>query len=190
MSSKALFLDRDGTINYDPGYLGDPEKVKLIEGAGEALARLQQGYNYRLIVVSNQSGVARGMISTADVEAVNKRIASLLKADGAEIDRFYYCPHHPDYSSAEESICRKPSPAMILQAVQDYDIDVEQSFMIGDSDKDVLCGMNAGVKTVLVLTGNGREAFSVLHKQNKLPNFVAENLVDASKAIEKEFYGA
>ena len=115
MPQYAVFLDRDGTINEDPGYLGDPAKVKLFPGTGEALSLLKSKLNFKLIVVSNQSGIARGLISEKEVDAVNSRINELLKAENTAIDAFYYCPHHPDFSSREAAECRKPSPAMILK---------------------------------------------------------------------------
>ncbi len=189
MSQYAVFLDRDGTLNEDPGYLGDPARVKLFPGTGKALSSLKSKLNLKLIVVSNQSGIARGLISEKEVDAVNSRINELLKEDNAAIDAFYYCPHHPDFSSRKEVECRKPSPTMIFQASRDYNIELDGSYFIGDTPADILCGINAGLKTVLVKTGYGTESISILQKQNIFPSFVAENIPDACKYIFEDFTG-
>jgi len=189
MAQNAVFLDRDGTINEDPGYLGDPAKVKLFPNAGKALALLKNILHFKLIVISNQSGIARGLISEKDVEEVNARINELLKPDNVLIDAFYYCPYHPDFNSKEETECRKPSPALIYKASGDLNIELNGSYFVGDGPDDILCGKNAGLKTVLVKTGYGVESFSILQKQNIFPSFVAENIYDASKFIYEDFTG-
>jgi D-glycero-D-manno-heptose 1,7-bisphosphate phosphatase len=189
MSSVAVFLDRDGTINEDPGYLGDPEKVKLYPGTGQALSMLKSILHFKIIVVSNQSGIARGFISEEDVDAVNARINELLKRDNVSIDAFYYCPHHPEFSSKQETECRKPSPLMIYKASKDLNINLEKSYMVGDTSADILCGKNAGLKTILVKTGYGKESISILQNQNIFPSFVAENISDACKFIYEDFTG-
>lgn len=186
---KAIFLDRDGTINEDPGYLGDPEKVKLFPGTGKALSLLKNKLNFKLVVISNQSGIARGLISETNVQAVNTKINDLLKPDNAEIDAFYYCPFHPDFSTKEEIECRKPSPVLIFRASRDLNLELNGSYFIGDTPADILCGLNAGLKTVLVKTGYGTESFSILQKQNIFPSFVAENISDACNIIYKDITG-
>ncbi len=190
MRHYAVFLDRDGTLNEDPGYLGDPGKVNLFPGTGKALSLLKNQLNFKLIVISNQSGVARGLLTVEDVKSVNRKINDLLAADGVAIDAFYYCPYHPDFSSPEKCGCRKPSPEMVLQAAEENDIDLEKSYFVGDAVSDIECGANAGLKTVLVKTGYGEESFSVLQKQNKFPTFVASNILEVSKIIQKDFNGA
>ncbi len=189
MPQYAVFLDRDGTLNEDPGYLGDPAQVKLFPGTGEALSLLKSKLNFKLIVVSNQSGIARGLISEKEVDAVNSRINELLKAENTAIDAFYYCPHHPDFSSREAAECRKPSPAMIFKASKDHNIELNGSYFVGDTPSDILCGQNAGLKTVLVKTGYGTESISILQKQNIFPSFVAENIPSACKFIFEDFTG-
>lgn len=189
MVQHAVFLDRDGTINEDPGYLGNPEEVKLFPGTGSALALLKNSLNFKLIVISNQSGIARGIISEKDVDAVNSKINELLKPDNVSIDAFYYCPHHPDFSSTEETECRKPSPLLIYKASKDFNIDLNSSYFIGDTPADILCGINAGLKTVLVKTGYGMDSISILQKQNIFPSFVAENISDACNFIFEDFTG-
>ncbi len=189
MPQYAVFLDRDGTLNEDPGYLGDPAQVKLFPGTSKALSLLKSKLDFKLIVISNQSGIARGLISEKEVDAVNSRINELLEKDNAVIDAFYYCPHHPDFSSRQEVECRKPSPSMIFQASRDHNIELHGSYFIGDTSADILCGINAGLKTVLVKTGYGTVSISILQKQNIFPSFVAENITDACKYIIEDFTG-
>jgi D,D-heptose 1,7-bisphosphate phosphatase len=186
MAIFAVFFDRDGTLNEDPGYLGDPDLVKLLPGTGEALSLLKNELGFKLIVVSNQSGISRGLLSKEMVDAVNNRINLLLGAHNVSIDAFYYCPYHPDFSTPEQVNCRKPSPEMIFQAERDFNINLEGSYFVGDSVSDIQCGINAGLKTILVKTGNGEESFSVLKKQNKFPTFVAQNIIEVSSIIKND----
>jgi D,D-heptose 1,7-bisphosphate phosphatase len=190
MSNRAVFLDRDGTLNEDSGYLGDPGKVKLLPFVGEILSRLKNEFNYFLFVISNQSGIARGLISAKQVDQVNEKINILLKEFNVSIDKFYYCPFHPDFSTAEECSCRKPATEMVEKAVEEFEIDLSKSFFIGDSAADIECGMSAGVKTILVKTGYGKETLYMLQKENKIPNFVAENFFDVGNFIITDFNGA
>ena len=185
MSNRAIFLDRDGTINEDPGYISDPSDVILIPRAAEALAALKKK-GFKLIVVSNQSGIARGIMSREDVEKVNKRINELLLKNNVSIDAFYFCHAHPDFSTPEECECRKPSPYLVLKAAQDYGIELNKSYFIGDTVADIECGKNAGLRTILVKTGKGAESLSILQKDNNFPSFVAENLFNACEFIIKE----
>jgi histidinol-phosphate phosphatase family protein len=189
MAFVGVFLDRDGTLNEDPGYLGDPEKVTLFPETGKALYKLKTKLNAKLIVISNQSGLVRGLLKTADVEAVNIRINELLRDDRVTIDAFYYCPYHPDYNTPEECECRKPSPKLVYEAANKFKIDLNSSFFIGDSVADIHCGMNAGLKTILVKTGYGLESISLLKKENNFPTFVANNLMDACNFILNDFNG-
>jgi len=182
MPNPAVFLDRDGTLNQDPGYISDPEKVVLYPDTGEALALLKK-YGLLLIVISNQSGIARGLLTSNEVEAVNEKINLLLSEFKVKIDAFYYCPAHPDYSTEEECECRKPSPKLLFEAAKEFNIDLQNSYFIGDTVTDIQCGKNAGVTTILVKTGKGEESFSILQKDNNFPTFVAENLLNACKFI-------
>lgn len=189
MQNYAVFLDRDGTINEDTGYLGDPSIVKLFPGTAKALAELKSKLNLKLIVISNQSGIARGLITEQMVNEVNDKINELLSAENAEIDKFYFCPYHPDYSTEEECECRKPSPKLVFEAVKEFQIDLSKSYFVGDTVADIECGFNAGLKTILVKTGYGAESISILEKQNKIPTFVAENIVQACNFIINDFTG-
>jgi D,D-heptose 1,7-bisphosphate phosphatase len=152
--NRAVFLDRDNTIIHNDGDLGDPEKVRLIQGAATAIASLC-GLGYKIVVITNQGGVARGAYSEDDVLLVHERIAGLVKdsANGARIDRFYYCPFHPDAVLEEyrgEHPSRKPNPGMILEAAGDLNLDLAQSWTIGDQMRDVQAGAAAGTRTILL----------------------------------------
>ena len=131
MNNHTIFLDRDGTLNFDPGYLGDPELVELLPGVADGLSRLKNEFNFKLIVVSNQSGITRGLIIDEDVKAVNGRINEKLDLHNAAIDAFYYCPFHPDFDPIEKCDCRKPSPKMVFKATEDFSIDLKKSYFVG-----------------------------------------------------------
>lgn len=155
--NKAVFLDRDGTINVEVGYLSDPDELELIPGAAEAVARLNDA-GFIVVVVTNQSGVARGYFTEEDVAAVNRRMVDVLRPEGARIDEIYYCPHHPEFGSDEyrkDCECRKPNTGMVERAVEDLDIDVSRSYVVGDHVGDVLLGINAGARSIHVLSGHG-----------------------------------
>jgi len=183
MSKRAIFLDRDDTINYDPGYLNDPEQVKLYPGVGEGIAKLKNDYGFLIIVISNQSGITRGLISLEQVKAVNDRINILLKDFGAEIDDFFFCPYHPDFDDEDKTKCRKPSPNMVLDAAKKYDIDLSSSYFIGDQPKDVECGNRAGVKSVIITNKISKEKIFYLKSPEKTPNFVACDFLNACDFI-------
>ncbi len=186
MKFPAIFLDRDGTINHDPGYIGNPDIVELLAGAGEAIALLKNQLGFMLIVISNQSGISRGIMTEEDVVLVNERLNELLSPYGATIDHFYFCPFHPEFSPAEKCGCRKPSPELVLKAAEAHSVDMSKSYFVGDTANDIRCGKRAGLKTILVKTGYGTE-----HEKNHLtiddtPNFIAENLLEAAKFIQSD----
>jgi D-glycero-D-manno-heptose 1,7-bisphosphate phosphatase len=189
MPNFAIFLDRDGTLNEDPGYLGDSQVLSLYPDTGKALAFLKNKLNFKLIVISNQSGIARGLITKEKVDAVNAKVNELLLKENVQIDAFYYCPYHPDFSSEEECACRKPSPELVLRSAAEFNIDLSKSYFIGDAVSDIECGFNANLKTILVKTGYGKDSFPILQKLNKMPSFVAENILDACNFINKDFTG-
>ena len=145
MANKAIFLDRDGTIIEDPGYLNSPEQVKLLDGAAEALCQLKQ-MGYKLVIISNQSGVARGIVTEKVLEDIHKKLRQSLAGQRATIDAIYYCPFHPDgvlKKYRKESVMRKPNPGMLLKAAEDMDIDLAESWMIGNSGSDVQAAISA-----------------------------------------------
>ena len=189
MGNFAVFFDRDGTLNEDPGYIGDPDSLKLYPDTGKALADLKNKLNFKLIVISNQSGIARGILTDYMVKSVNEKMNELLSVDNVSIDAFYYCPYHPDFSEEKDCSCRKPSPEMVFKAAEELNIDLEHSFFVGDSVSDIECGKNAGLKTILVKTGYGEESLSILQKQNNFPTFVAQNILDVYNIIQEDFSG-
>ena len=154
MANRAVFLDRDGTIVEDPGFLHEPDKVKLLAGAAEAIRRLNEA-GYRVIVVTNQSGIARGRYTVADYEAVQRRLSELLAAQGggAHLDGAYFCPHHPLLSGPCE--CRKPGVKLFREAQAAFDIDFSQSWWVGDRLSDVQPARVLGGAGILVATGEG-----------------------------------
>jgi D-glycero-D-manno-heptose 1,7-bisphosphate phosphatase len=156
----AVFLDRDGTINEEVGYLDRIEKLRLIPGAAEAI-RLINESGMKAIVVTNQSGVARGILAESFVAEIHARLRKMLRAEGAFLDGVYYCPHHPseglgDYLRTCD--CRKPAPGLLLRAAEELQLDLTRSYMVGDTLKDIEAGTRAGVKGILVRTGYGKEA--------------------------------
>jgi histidinol-phosphate phosphatase family protein len=141
--SPAVFLDRDGTVIHDTDYPRDPADVTLIPGAAEALDELARA-GYRPVIVSNQSGIGRGLVTEAEAAAVHERFLGLLSSLGVRIAGSYFCPHAPD----EGCGCRKPSPELLLRAAEELDLDLSRSVMVGDKDSDVEAGRRAGCKAV------------------------------------------
>ncbi len=176
---RALFLDRDGTINIDYHYIRDPELVDLFPGAAAAIKRANDA-GWFVGVVTNQSGVGRGLIKSGELEAVHARLAEKLAAVGARIDSYEICVHAP----SEDCECRKPLPKLIMDAAAREGLDLARSVMVGDRLTDVAAGRGAGCKSVLVRTGNGREEELLLRLAKETPgleqpDFVAEDLVEA-----------
>jgi D-glycero-D-manno-heptose 1,7-bisphosphate phosphatase len=175
MAERAIFLDRDGTIITEQDFLSDPEKIELYPDAVSALrTALEKGY--RLFVVSNQSGIARGLMTEDDVQAVNNRLIEILKAANIELDGIYYCPHHPDITGPCD--CRKPGRGMVDQALKAHDIDLARSWVIGDTKGDMELAFNIGAGSVLVTTGYGagqRELFT----DGRQPDHVASGIKEA-----------
>lgn len=159
--NRALFLDRDGTIIEDREYMRDPALVRLLPGAADALSKLARE-GWKLIVISNQSGVGRDLIAPDEMRAVQTRFEKLMQAASAPIDASYFCLHAPE----DGCPCRKPSPLLVEQAAREHAIDLAESFMIGDREADIQCGRNAGCSTIWLRN----TTFSVA---DDLPDFVA-----------------
>ena len=173
--TRAALLDRDGTINVEREYLSDPAGVELLPNAIAGLRRLRaQGFG--LIVISNQAGVGRGYFTMADVNAVNARLAALLREAGVTLDGIYVCPHKPDDGCA----CRKPAPGLIQQAAREHGFDPRDCVMIGDKAIDIETGRQVGARTVLVRTGYGR-AFEA--RGDVRADHVADDLLDAANIL-------
>ena len=179
--NKAVFLDRDGTIIEDVGYLSSPEQIKFIPGSVASIRSLNQA-GFKVIVISNQSGVARGHFGEDMLQTIDKIVHRGLLHGGAHLDAHYYCPHHPQhgvYPYKQECDCRKPNTGLIKKAIEKFDIEASSSFMIGDKATDIELGKRAGVKTVLVQTGYGKTEV----KQAKDPDKVAADLSEAIKWV-------
>lgn len=153
---KAIFLDRDGTINEYVGFLRDINDFRLIEGASDAIKMINQS-GYLAIVVTNQPVIARGEVTVSQLDEIHNKMETLLGADGAYVDAIYYCPHHPHKGYAGEipelkidCDCRKPKAGMLFQAAKDFNIDLSASWMVGDGENDLLCGRNGGCKTAII----------------------------------------
>lgn len=177
---RAVFLDRDGTINIEKEYLYRKEDFEFIPGVPEAIRLLNEA-GILVVVVTNQSGVARGYYTEDDVEHLHRHIARKLEEAGARVDAWLYCPHHPSGrgSYSLPCDCRKPMPGMLRQAARRYDIDLENSIMIGDKLADVEAGLAAGCRTILVRTGYGAE-----EEQHIGPDTtVCDDLLSAVKSL-------
>lgn len=156
MKDKAVFFDRDGVLNEDVAYLYKIEDLRWVEGAREAVCYLTR-LGYKIFIVTNQSGIARGFYTVDEMQKLHEYMQREITAAGGKIEKIYYCPHHPEGSVAEYTCvcdCRKPKPGMLLKAMEEYDIDKEQSFLIGDGKRDVEAAEAAGVKGYLFTGGN------------------------------------
>jgi D,D-heptose 1,7-bisphosphate phosphatase len=177
VNGRAVFLDRDGTVNHDPGYLSHPDQFDLMPGVGPALKSLKDA-GYKLILVSNQSGVGRGLIEKDNLFKIHTKLDQLLSQYQVSIDHIELCIHHPQ----EDCDCRKPKPKLILDAAKKMRVDVSQSFMVGDKATDVGAGLAAQCQGVaLVLTGEGMQDQSKIDTQAGV--FIAQDLAAAAKWI-------
>ena len=172
--SAAVFFDRDGTVMEDVNYCSDPESVRVFPGVAESLQSLKKD-GFKLIMITNQSGIGRGYFTLRQYEAVH---AEVLRQLGVNlVDATYYCPDPPGVASA----CRKPAPGMILQGAQEHHIDLARSVMIGDKEIDVHCGHNAGVKAIRVRTGFEKNT------ADSSADWIAENFSDATNIVLQHF---
>ncbi|MBW1932746.1 MAG: HAD family hydrolase [Deltaproteobacteria bacterium] len=183
---RAVFLDRDGTISEEVGYLRRLEDLVLIERAGSGI-RLLNDSGYKVVVITNQSGVARGFFDEIFVKKVHEEMARRLSKSNAYVDRWYYCPHHPTEGRGKYRVkcgCRKPFPGMVDLAIKELGIVPEESFVVGDSIRDIEIAWRVGAKPVLVLTGYGKETLSrLLPDQKKRLPHIASDLFDACEWI-------
>ncbi len=170
-----VFLDRDGTLNYDPGYLKVAAELKLLAGVGPALARLK-GAGARLVVVTNQSGVGRGIVTIKDLEAIHARLQGLLEQEDAALDAIYFCPHHPD----DGCRCRKPNVGMVERAVSELQLDLRRSYLIGDHARDIQLAHRVRAKAILITTAPvDAQALDRLKTEQAMPNAVAKSMAEA-----------
>lgn len=181
----AIFLDRDGTINEDIGYASHPDDLHIYGFAAEAIRRINDA-GFKVIVVTNQSGIARGLYDEAMLAAIHEKLLRELEREGARIDAIYYCPHHPrigNQTYKKDCLCRKPRTAMLEQAAQEHGIDLAASFVIGDKASDINLATNAGARGVLVMTGYGSGTLADIERFPCYPAIVAEDLLEAVSLI-------
>jgi D-glycero-D-manno-heptose 1,7-bisphosphate phosphatase len=161
----AVFLDRDGTLNDELGFLTEPAGLTLYPGVADALGELTRA-GFALIVVTNQSGVARGLLDEAQLDRIHDRLHELVGEGGAILDRIEYCPHHPEEGREpyrRACACRKPAPGLVLRAAAELGLDLDRSYLIGDAERDLVAGLRAGVgKLILVETGKGADTRAAL----------------------------
>ncbi len=183
---KVIFLDRDGTINREDGYITRVDQIHLYEGAVPALRMLKE-MGYRIVIVSNQAGVAKALLTEQALQEINNALLSMLKAEGILIDRLYYCPHHPEavvpeYKKACE--CRKPKTGMVMRAVKELGVQVQGAYMIGDKLTDIELARNFGGRGILLLTGYGKEEIKKLDPQKHNPVYIGKDILDAVSWIK------
>ncbi|MHC4715828.1 MAG: D-glycero-alpha-D-manno-heptose-1,7-bisphosphate 7-phosphatase [Planctomycetota bacterium] len=187
MGSKCVFLDRDNTIIEDPGYLSDPSAVKLLPGVDLALKSLI-GAGFKLVVVTNQAAIARGVLTEEGLERIHEEMRHQLSERGVQLDGVYYCPFHPEGTVAEfarESQDRKPQPGMLLRAASELDLDLTHSWMVGDSPRDIEAGQRAGCRTVRVRV-KGQQHPGDKADEDVQADFTVRSLVDAARTILRE----
>lgn len=178
---KAVFLDRDGTLNKDSGYPASFQSIEIFPFSYEAVKKLNQA-GLLAVVITNQSGVGRGLISEGALDEIHRRMKDAFASRGASFDGIYSCPYYvsaADPRHRRGAEYRKPQPGMGRQAAADLNINPEQSYMIGDKVEDILFGLNLGAKPILVLTGHGRQSLKSLRERSLSPEFIAENLLAA-----------
>lgn len=174
----AIFLDRDGTLNEDPGYVHKVEDFKLLPGVIEGLKLLQERFIF--ILITNQSGIGRGYYTLEDFQKFNTLVINTLKSNQITILKTYYCPHNPQVKCE----CRKPNPTNILHAAEEFDIDIKQSWTVGDHPSDIQFGINAGCRTVFLCTGHGLEHYGELEQKGIKPTYIAKDFLSAAHYIK------
>jgi D-glycero-D-manno-heptose 1,7-bisphosphate phosphatase len=185
MKRRAIFLDRDGTLNKDVGYPNSIEAIEVYPYTYEAVRRIK-GAGFLAVVVTNQSGIGRGLIQEKRLRDIHQKMLDLFIKNNAPLDGIYYCPHYinsvnPEYR--KDCTCRKPNPGMALKAAEDLNIQLEGSYMVGDKMEDIEFGLNFDATPVLLLTGHGQKALQKLADKNLQPAYVAKDLLEAVEWI-------
>ena len=186
--NRAVFLDRDGTLCEEVGYLDSVEQMQLIPRAGEAIRLLNQR-GFKAVVVTNQSGVARGFFPESRLAILHAELKRQLHQEGAYLDAIYYCPHHPTEGFApylQECECRKPATGLLFQAAADLNLHLPSSYMIGDHISDIECGQRIGAATILLLTGHGPEALARKESWPHPPSHIAADLYEAVQWVMQQ----
>ena len=181
----AVFLDRDGTLNIDSGYIADPQELVLYPWAGQAIRLLNEN-GIKAIVVTNQSTVARGYCSEQMIDAIHDKLQQDLAKEGARLDAIYYCPHHPEIGESpylKDCDCRKPRPGMLYKAEREHQIDLTASYVIGDKTLDIQVARSVGARGALVLTGFGRDSIHRFQGSALQPDLVCDNVLEAVRAV-------
>ncbi len=177
MGDRAVFIDRDGTININSGYITCPDEFKMYPSVAKGIKLLQEN-GFKIIIISNQSGIAREYFSEKTLDEIHEKMKSELLKEHARVDKIYYCPHHPD----EKCNCRKPNPGMLEKAICELDIDAVKSFMIGDRMLDVEAGYKIGCKTILV-PENKEKVEKEMKLSQVMPNYICSNFYSAARWI-------
>jgi histidinol-phosphate phosphatase family protein len=182
---RAIFLDRDGTINVEVDHLHKLDQLRLLPKAGQAIRNFNL-IGFPVIIITSQSAVARGLLDLKGLDEIHFHLQNRLSRQGAKIDAIYFCPHHPEFGPPEFKIicdCRKPAIGMLKRAAHDFDLDLKSSFVIGDTTRDIQMGKNAGAQTILVQTGFGGKD----QKFPVEPDYIAKNLWAASLLLKEKF---
>ena len=191
MPNRAVFLDRDGTINEEMGYINHPDRFIILPQVPEAI-RLLKKNNFKVILVSNQAGVAKGYFPIELIEELHQILQEKLLKEDATLDAIYYCPHHPQATVSlyrKDCPCRKPKPGLILKAQKKLNLAVNKSYVVGDRFKDIELAHNVGAKGILILTGYGKGELRYIAPNHPLkPHFIAQNLYQAAQWIIKDAY--
>jgi len=177
---RAVFFDRDGTINEEVGYLSRLEDLKIFDNAAEAIRKIK-GQGFLAIIITNQSGVARGFFDEQFIVTVHEKINEYLEERGTRLDALYYCPHHPKFGNEKyrkACPCRKPEPGLLLKAAEDFNIDLQKSYVVGDMPRDMDIARRVGAKGVMVRTGYGKYV-TIMGKAD----FIAADLREAADWI-------
>jgi len=172
MANRAVFIDRDGTMANDVGYCHRPEDFELLPDTAKAIRLLNQ-HNFKVIVITNQSGIARGYFTEETLAEIHEKMRGELAKEGAWVDAIYYCPHHPD----DNCQCRKPKPKLALQAAKDHDVELESCFVVGDLPMDIDLGKTIGCRTILI------GASPTINDESPKPDIVVSDLLKAAKTI-------
>jgi len=189
MQNIGVFIDRDGTISEEVGYVNHLSRFQVYPWSAEAIRNLNHG-GLKAIVVTNQAGVARGYFVESLIHEVHQKLSNELSLDGARLDAIYYCPHHPSVGNPpylKDCTCRKPKPGMLLRAADEFQIELKRSYVIGDRYGDIELAHNAGTKSILVLSGYGIGEYEYQRQHWSIqPDWIAKNLLEATEIILKQ----
>ncbi|MCK9223704.1 MAG: HAD family hydrolase [Candidatus Muirbacterium halophilum] len=174
---KYVIFDRDGTLIVEKNYLSNPDEVCLIDGVKQGLIILKN-LGFEFVVITNQSGIARNYYSIDDCNKVNQRLSDILAKFNVEIKKYYICPHHPDFSG--KCNCRKPETGLLEKAIEDFDIDIDNSYFVGDKCSDIICGQRKNIKSVLLMSGYGK---TEINKCKADLSF--ENMLEFAREVER-----